>query len=58
MHPLIGLEILIWAAAFVVFAFRQGMGVIRDRREDNIPAMGMGSDSGPTRNSDDGLGHS
>jgi hypothetical protein len=58
MHPLIGLAILIGTAAFVVFAFRQGMGVIRDRREDDIPAMGVGSDSGPTHHSGDGLGHS
>jgi len=62
MHSVIGLAILTGTAAFVVFAFRQGMRVRRDRRSDDIPAIGMGfgtgSGSGPSDHSGGGLGHS
>jgi hypothetical protein len=58
MHALIGLSILIGVAAFVTFAFRQGMGVRREHREDNMPALGVGSDSGPHNHADGGgFGH-
>ena len=46
MHAAIGLLILIGVAAFVVFAFRQGQGVKRDRREDDQSAVGVGRDGG------------
>ena len=62
MHPLIGLSILFGAAAFIGFAFRQGMGVRRDHRRDHWrddgAAMNMGgSDSGPSHRPGDGSGH-
>jgi|HubBroStandDraft_5_1064220.scaffolds.fasta_scaffold1793589_2 hypothetical protein len=58
MHSLIGLLILIGAAGFVVFAFRQGMGAKSSGREDDQSAVGMGSGSGYHPPSDGGLGHS
>jgi hypothetical protein len=58
MHPLIGLLILLGAAAFIGFAFRQGMGVRRDRRSDDGAAMNIGgSDSGASHHPGDGPGH-
>jgi hypothetical protein len=56
MHALFGLLILSVVGAFLVFAFRQGMGVRRDDRRDSGPAWG-GSDSGPSHHSGDGFGH-
>ena len=59
MHPIIGLLILIGAAAFVVFAFRQGMGTPRSGRDDDQSAVnltGIGSGNHPP--GDSGLGHS
>ena len=41
MHPILGLLILIGAGAFVVFAFRQGMGVRRDDRTDHQETVGV-----------------
>jgi len=60
MHALIGLSILIGIGAFVVFAFRQGMGVRRDDRRDDGPAFPVGSDSGPSHHDSGGggFGHS
>jgi hypothetical protein len=57
MHTVIGLLILTGAAAFVVFAFRQGLGVRRDRREDDHPAVGVGRDSGFRHSDGGGFGH-
>ena len=57
MHPILGLLILIGAAAFVVFAFRQGLGVRRNRREDDHPAVGVGRDSGFHHSDSGGFGH-
>jgi hypothetical protein len=58
MHPLIGSLILLGAAAFIGFAFRQGMGVRRDHQRDDGAAMNMGgSDSGPSHHPGDGSGH-
>jgi hypothetical protein len=53
MHPLIGMAILIGAAAFVVFAFRQGMRVPRSDRQDDLGAW-AGRDSGPSHHADSG----
>jgi hypothetical protein len=58
MHAAVGLSILVGAAAFVVFAFRQGLGVRRDRREDDHPAVGIGRDSGFHHTDGGGFGHS
>jgi hypothetical protein len=58
MHTVIGLLILIGAAAFVVFAFRQGMRAKRSGREDDQSAVGMGSGSGYHHPGDGGFGHS
>jgi hypothetical protein len=41
MHPILGLLILIGAGAFVVFAFRQGMGAKRSGREDDDETVGV-----------------
>ena len=57
MHSIIGLLILIGAAAFVVFAFRQGMGTKRSGRKDDQSAVGMGAGSGYHPPGDGGLGH-
>jgi hypothetical protein len=54
VHPLIGLAILIGAAAFVVFAFRQGQRVRPDGRPDSGNGYG---DSGFTGHHDGGAGH-
>jgi hypothetical protein len=58
MHSLIGLLILIGAAAFAVFAFRQGTSTKRSGRTDDQSAVGMGSGSGYHHPGDGGLGHS
>jgi hypothetical protein len=58
MHAVVGLLILIGVAAFVVFAFRQGQRVKRDRREDNQSAVGVGRDSGFHHTDGGGFGHS
>ena len=58
MHAAVGLSILICVAAFVVFAFRQGQGVKRDRREDNQSAVNIGSDGGFHHSDGGGFGHS
>ncbi|MGA8322343.1 MAG: hypothetical protein WB774_16390 [Xanthobacteraceae bacterium] len=50
--------ILIGVAAFVVFAFRQGQGIKRDRREDNQSAVNIGSDGGFHHSDGGGFGHS
>jgi hypothetical protein len=57
MHAAVGLLILIGAAAFVVFAFRQGQGVRRDRREDDQSAVGIGRDGGFHHPDGGGIGH-
>jgi hypothetical protein len=60
MHALFGLLILSVVGAFLVFAFRQGMGVRRDARRDDGTAFNLGSggsDSGPSHHSGDGFGH-
>jgi len=56
MHALFGLLMLSVVGAFLVFAFRQGMGVRRDHRRDDGTAWG-GSDSGLSHHSGDGFGH-
>jgi hypothetical protein len=59
MHTVIGLSILIGTAAFVVFAFRQGLGAKRSGRVDDQSAVGMGSGSGyHPPGGDGGSGHS
>ena len=58
MHPILGLLILIGVGAFVVFAFRQGMGTKRSGRTDDHSAVGMGSGSGYHPPGDGGVGHS
>ncbi|MGA9005578.1 MAG: hypothetical protein WB495_01430 [Xanthobacteraceae bacterium] len=58
MHAAVGLLILIGVAAFVVFAFRQGQGIKRDRREDNQSAVNIGSDGGFHHSDGGGFGHS
>jgi hypothetical protein len=59
MHPLIGLLMLAATGAFLVFAFRQGMGVRRDDRDRHDGGYpGGASDAGPSHHSGDGgLGH-
>ena len=58
MHPLIGVAILAAAAVFVAFAFRQGMGVRRERRTDDGTAVNLGADSGSHHHAgDSGFGH-
>jgi hypothetical protein len=57
MHPLLGLLMLAGVGAFLVFAFRQGMGVRRDDRRDGGYPGGT-SDLGPSHHSGDGgFGH-
>jgi hypothetical protein len=56
MHPIVGLLILMSVAAFVVFAFRQGMRVRRDDRPDRSGAYGGDSQAGGSHH-DGGFGH-
>jgi hypothetical protein len=58
MHFIIGLLILIGAGAFMVFAFRQGMGAKRSGRTDNHEAVNMRAGSGYEHPGDGGFGHS
>jgi hypothetical protein len=59
MHSLIGLLILAGVAAFVGYAFRQGMGVRREHRRDDGSAFPIASDSGSSHHgADSGGGHS
>jgi hypothetical protein len=53
MHHVMGLAMLIGTAAFVVFAFRQGMSVRRDDRPDRGEADSLVG--GPHH--DGGAGH-
>jgi hypothetical protein len=58
MHPLLGLLILAAMGAFLVFAFRQGMGVQRSRRRDDGEAWPLaGRDSGSSHDAGSGFGH-
>jgi len=60
MHAFFGFLILLAIGAFVVFAFRQGVGVRRDGRRDDGAAFNLGSggsDSGSSHHSGDGFGH-
>jgi hypothetical protein len=60
MHAIIGLLILIGAAAFVVFAFCQGMGSNmgsrRSSREDDHAAVGVVRDGQIHQSGDSGCG--
>ena len=55
MHAVIGFLILAGTACFVIFAFRQGMGVRREKRRDNMIAYGMEIDVS-RHNHDSGAG--
>jgi hypothetical protein len=45
-HSLLGILAGAIFIAFIVFAFRQGLRVKPDLREDNGPSVGFGGDSG------------
>jgi hypothetical protein len=55
MHAVIGFLILAGAAAFVVFAFGQGMGVRRSGRKDDGQAGDLVRDSQIHQQADGGL---
>jgi hypothetical protein len=57
MHAVIGLLILIGTAAFLVFAFRQGISTKPSGRVDDHSAINMGSGNGYHPPGDGGFGH-